>query len=104
MLNRWNFLKTGFYEGIKIYDPEGGPIAALYGDVDAYSKAVNYALERSEGLVRRVVALTEDTVDRVRSFLRPTAIEVYPGDRIVISDARGRLVVYDKDKNYTPPD
>ena len=49
------------------------------------------------------MAVTEDTVDKVRNFLRPTAIEVYPGDRIVVSDARGRLVVYDKDKNYAPP-
>ena len=89
---------------VKIYDPDGGPIAALHGDVDAYSKAANYALERGEGLFQRMVALTEDTVDKVRTLLRPTAIEVYPGDRIVISDARGRLLVYDKDKNYNPPD
>jgi len=88
---------------VKIYDPEGEPLAVLFGDVDAYSKAANYARERGEGLIRKMMDLTEDSVDKVRNFLRPTAIEVYPGDRIVIGDARGRLLVYDKDTNYTPP-
>ena len=89
---------------VKIYDSDGEPIAALYGDVDAYSKAANYELERGDGLVRKMMALTEDSVDQVRNFLRPTAIEVYPGDRIVISDSRGRLLVYDKDNDYVQPE
>ena len=89
---------------VRIYDPDGGPIAALYGDVDAYSRAVNYARERGDGLVRKMMDLTEDSVDKVRNFLRPTAIEVYPGDRIIVGDARGRLLVYDKDKDYTLPE
>ena len=88
---------------VRIYGSEGEPIAALYGDVDAYSKAANYALERGEGLFRRMMALTEDSIGEVRHFLRPTAIEVYPGDRIIISDVRGRLLVYDKDKSYVSP-
>ena len=50
------------------------------------------------------MALTEDSVGQKRNFLRPSEIEVYPGDRIVISDARGRLLVYDKDNGYVQPE
>ena len=38
MLNRWNFLKTGFYEGIKLEDIESELIQVKSGDFDRMSQ------------------------------------------------------------------
>ena len=86
---------------VQIYEPGGDIIAALHGDVDKFSKAIEMVRKRPG--FKELGDLGEDPLEAERRFLRPLAVEVYPGDRVIISDALGRLLVYDKDHDYVPP-
>ena len=86
---------------VQIYEPNGDAITALYGDVDKFSKAIEYVRTRP-GFAQQG-DLGEDPLGSQRRFLRPIAIEVDQKDRIIISDALGRLLVYVKDRDYVSP-
>ena len=87
---------------VQIYEPNGDVITSLYGDAHELSKAGHYILGRDPESIREFNAV-EDPLSHTVRFGRPVGVAVYPGDRIVITDTRGRLLVYDKDNEYEPP-
>ena len=87
---------------VQIYEPDGDTIAALYGDVDDLSRAADYVLNRNSDNIKAFNEVGHSLAHTVR-FGRPVGITITPDDRIVITDTRGRLLVYDKDKDYEPP-
>ena len=87
---------------VQIYESDGGIITALYGDATEFSKwgqdVVDANLDVSKAY-RRVNDLTA-----VGKFARPVSILVDDQDRIIVSETvRGRLQVYDKEKDYLDP-
>ena len=86
---------------VQIYEPNGDIITAFYGDVDKLSKAIEYVRTRP-GFAQRG-DLGEDPLEAERRFQRPLAVEVDRQDRVIISDALGRLLVYVKDRDYVAP-
>ena len=87
---------------VQIYEANGDIITALYGDVHELSKAGHHILNRDPQGILTFNAIDHALSHTVR-FERPVGIAVYPGDRIVVTDTRGRLLVYDKDNDYVPP-
>ena len=53
MLNRWNFLKTGFYEGIKVGEPNVEQWIRIVKFPTAPSKAFSLPFALSEGDLRQ---------------------------------------------------
>lgn len=87
---------------VQIYESDGTIITALYGDATEFSKwgkdVVDANLDVSKAY-RRV-----DDLTAAGKFTRPASILVDEQDRIIISETvRGRLQVYDKEKNYLDP-
>ena len=87
---------------VQIFDAEGDVITALYGDADGFSKAGIYNINRDPGSIKMLKA-SEGVMGRLARFGRPLGIAIDEKDRIVVTDARGRLLVYVKDKDYVPP-
>ena len=57
-------------------------------------------MNRNADTTRKVNNMSEGMLPKVSRFERPVAIITYPGNRIIVSDSVGRLLVYDKDANY----
>jgi DNA-binding beta-propeller fold protein YncE len=87
---------------VQIYEPEGEVLTALYGDVFELSRAGLYNLNRDPESVK-VLNRIDDVMPVLEAFLRPTGIAIDAQDRIVVTDARSRLLVYRKDKEYVEP-
>ena len=87
---------------VQIFDPAGDVITALYGDADGFSKAGIYNINRDPESMKKLNA-SEGTMERLATFGRPLGIAIDEKDRVIVTDARGRLLVYAKDKDYAPP-
>ena len=87
---------------VQVYEQNGDVITALYGDAHKYSKAAEYYLNRDPASIKTINTVDHAFAHTVR-FERPVGIAVYPGNRIIITDSRGRLLVYDKDADYVVP-
>lgn len=87
---------------VAIFEPNGEVLAALYGEMQNLSKAGQYALERDPENMRRLNHDDSPTRHLLR-FARPLGIDIDEQDRIIVTDARGRLVVYRKDRDYEEP-
>ncbi len=87
---------------VQIYEPEGDVLTALYGDVFELSRAGLYNLNRDPESIK-VLSRIDDVMPTLEAFLRPTGIAIDEQDRIVVTDARSRLLVYVKDKEYVEP-
>ena len=87
---------------VQIFEPDGEALSALYGDMRELSKAGRYALARDPESIKRLNQYDEPTA-YLNKFSRPVGIEVDEQDRIIVTDAMGRLVVYRKDSDYQEP-
>jgi len=87
---------------VQIYEPEGEVLTALYGDVFELSRAGLYNLNRDPESIK-VLNRIDDVMPTLETFLRPTGIAIDEQDRIVVTDARSRLLVYVKDNEYAEP-
>ena len=85
-------------ERVQVYAPDGAFITTLVGDAQEPSPWAQDWLEASPAVVkaRRRVNLEPEW-----RFGRPIAVRVDEQDRIVVLESwRGRIQVYDKDKDY----
>lgn len=87
---------------VVVFEPNGEVLAALYGEMRGLSKAGQYALERDPENMKRFNQDDNPTRHLLR-FSRPLGIDIDEQDRIIVTDARGRLVVYKKDPDYEEP-
>ena len=87
---------------VQIYEPDGEVIGGLYGDVFELSRAGHYQLNRDPESIK-ILNRSEDVMPLFEAFQRPAGIAIDAQDRIVVTDARGRLLVYLKDKEYVEP-
>ena len=87
---------------VQIFEPNGDAITALYGDATELSKAGVYNLNRDPESPKRLAA-SEGIMDRLARFGRPLGLAVDDKDRLIVTDGRGRLLVYAKDRDYVPP-
>jgi len=87
---------------VQIYEPNGDIVTALYGDVQELSGAADYVLNRDPDNLK-VFNTVGHAMSHTARFRRPVGITITPDDRIVITDILGRLLVYDKDKEYVAP-
>lgn len=87
---------------VQIYEPEGEVLTALYGDVHELSRAGLYNLNRDPESIK-ILNRIDDVMPTLEAFLRPTGIAIDEQDRIVVTDARSRLLVYVKDNEYVEP-
>ena len=85
-------------ERVQVYAPDGSFITSLTGDAQEPSPWAQVWLEASPSVVkaRRRVNLEPEW-----RFGRPVAVKVDERDRIIVLESwRGRIQVYDKDKDY----
>ena len=87
---------------VLIFEPSGEVLTALYGDATQLSRAGQYQMARDPKTIK-VMNRNEDVMPYLARFGRPMGITIDDQDRIVIADARGRLQVYRKDKDYVEP-
>ena len=87
---------------VQIFEPNGEVLTALYGDASKLSKALEYNLNRDADSIKLLNA-NADVMPHLARFGRPVGIAVDEKDRIIITDAIGRLQVYIKDKDYVEP-
>ena len=87
---------------VQIYEPDGEALAALYGDMRELSKAGQYALARDPESLKRLNHNDAPT-KYLNRFSRPVGIDIDEHDRIFVTDALSRLVVYRKDRDYQEP-
>ena len=87
---------------VQIFEPDGEVLAALYGDMRELSKAGQYALARDPESLKRLNQF-DAPIEYLNKFSRPVGIDIDEHDRIIVTDAFGRLVVYRKDRDYQEP-
>lgn len=87
---------------VQIFEPDGEVLTALYGDASKHSKALEYKLSRDADSIKLLNA-NADVMPHLARVGRPVGIAVDEKDRIIITDAIGRLQVYPKDKDYVEP-
>ena len=87
---------------VQIYDAGGDVLAALYGDAVELSKAGEYIMHRDPETIR-AFRQVKDTRSMGR-FQRPIGIEVDDQDRVIVTDACGRLQVYRKESTFVEPE
>ena len=87
---------------VQIYEPDGEALASLYGDMRELSKAGEYALARDPESIKRLNQNNAPT-KYLNRFSRPVGIDIDEHDRIFVTDALSRLVVYRKDRDYQEP-
>ena len=87
---------------VQIHEPDGEMIASLYGDAVEFNKAGLYNLERDPESIKNL-RQNEDITPYTSKFGRPIGIATDKQDRIIITDIRGRLQIYSKDKEYAEP-
>ena len=85
-------------ERVQVYAPDGSFVTSLVGDAQEPSPWAEVWLEASPAVVkaRRRVNLEPEW-----RFGRPVAVNVDDQDRVIVLESwRGRIQVYDKDKDY----
>ena len=87
---------------VQIYEPDGEVLTALYGDMRELSKAGKYVLERDPESIKSLNRF-DAPFDYTYKFSRPVGIDVDEHDRIFVTDALSRVVVYRKDREYQEP-
>ena len=87
---------------VQVFEPNGDVITSLYGDVVELSKAGHLIVNRDPESIRTFHQV-DHALSTTVTFKRPTGITITEGDRIVVADTRGRLLVYDKDNDYVAP-
>ena len=87
---------------VVIFEPNGDVISALYGDALELSKAGEYILRRDPGTIKAFRQVNDKS--HIGRFLRPIGIAVDTEDRVIVTDAAGRLQVYTKEKGYVEPE
>ena len=87
---------------VQIFEPNGDVVTALYGAMSELSRAGQYALARDPENYKSLNRNDAPT-EYLNRFSRPVGIEVDEHDRIIVTDAMGRLVVYRKDPGYEEP-
>ncbi len=80
---------------VQIYDSKGAYLATLRGDAKDISKAGEYMYVRSGGKMELVHEI-EEHLASVATLRRPTGIAIDKMNRVIITDMKGRLQVYDK--------
>ena len=86
---------------VQIYEPDGEVITAFYGDAKTNSKAQDYVLGRDASTAQLFAQNSDSPAFAfVGKFGRTVALMVDAEDRIVVTDSRGRLQVYQKDHDY----
>ena len=88
---------------VQIFEPDGTILTALYADVNELNKAVQYNLERDPENAKLFRQQDDYLMGNLRTFGRPIGIDIDDQNRIIITDSRGRLIVYQKDVNYQEP-
>ena len=87
---------------IQIFDDEGEIITGLYGDAHEFSKWAHEVVQSNPDALK-AYRRVEDTTPLAR-FERPTSIAIDEQGRIIISEStRGRLQIYEKEKDYMDP-
>ena len=87
---------------VQIYEPDGEVLAPLYGDMSDFSKAAQYVLARDPDTIKRMNRV-DAPFKYLSKFSRPVGIDIDEQDRIFVTDAYSRLVVYRKDRDYQEP-
>ena len=87
---------------VQIYEPDGEVLASLYGDMRELSKAGKYLLERDSESIKTLNRY-DAPLEYSHRFSRPVGIDIDEHDRIFITDALSRVVVYNKDRDYQEP-
>ena len=87
---------------VQIFEPDGEVITGLYGDATGFSKAGIYLINRDPESMKQLNQ-SEGLMEKMVRFGRPIGIEIDESDRIIVTDAPGRLMVYAKDNDYVPP-
>ena len=87
---------------VQIYDASGDVLASLYGDAVELSKAGEYIIRRDPETIR-AFRQVKDTTSMGR-FQRPIGIEVDAENRVIVTDACGRLQVYRKESAFVEPE
>ncbi len=87
---------------VQIFEPNGETLAALHGDALELSKAGEYNMARDPESIKRF-RQNDFVMPYLAEFGRPIGIAIDAQDRIIVTDARGRLMVYRKDREYDEP-
>ena len=87
---------------VQIYEPDGEVLAPLYGDMSDFSKAAQYVLARDPDTMKRMNR-DDAPFKYLTNFSRPVGIDIDEQNRIFITDAFSRIVVYRKDPDYQEP-
>ena len=87
---------------VQIYEPDGEVLAPLYGDMSDFSKAAQYVLARDPDTIKRMNR-DDAPFKYLNKFSRPVGIDIDEQDRIFVTDAYSRIVVYRKDRDYLEP-
>ncbi len=80
---------------VQIYDKQGAYLATLHGDARELSRAGEYVYMRSGGKLDRVHEIAHHLA-AVATFRRPTGITVDQQKHIIVTDAPGRIQIYEK--------
>ena len=87
---------------IQIYEPNGSVITALYGDAVEFSKWAAEVINSNPDAQKAYRRVKDRTP--LGLFERPVGLTVDSEDRIIVTDStRGRLQVYQKEKDYMDP-
>ena len=92
----------GGQSGSGALDHPAGVAVDNDGDVFELSRAGLYNLNRDPESIK-ILNRIDDVMPILGAFLRPTGIAIDEQDRIVVTDARSRLLVYVKDREYVEP-
>ena len=90
---------------VQIFESDGNLLASLSGDASEFSKAQEYVITRDNAKQSFAMNTNHPAVTNMGRFGRVTGVEVTTDDRIIATDSRGRLQVYDKNKQFVliPP-
>lgn len=80
---------------VQIYSSQGTYLATLLGDARDLSRAGEYVYTRSGGNLDRVHELSKHLA-KASTFRRPSGITVDHQGHIIVTDARGRIQIYEK--------
>ncbi len=85
---------------VQIYEQDGEVLAGLYGDMRDHSKAAQYVLARDPDTIKRMNR-EEAPFKYLNKFSRPVGIDIDEHDRIFVTDALSRVVVYQQGPRRT---
>lgn len=87
---------------VKIYESDASILTTLEGDAMEFSKWAKEVVESNPDVVKAYRRVKD--ISSLAKFARPISIAVDAEDRVIITEStRGRLQVYEKEKNYMDP-